>query len=1016
MSEKLNLYLYFLICNRNCLFMKYFSLSIVCALFVTFSYCQTKSVSPDIQSVFLNPPKEARPLCYWFWMGSNFSKSGITKDFEAMKDMGMGGGIVTNLTSSVEESQLPTLNLPWPKQTYRSPAYWDALRFSASEAKRLGLETGIHNAVGYSTTGGPWIDEEKGMQKLIWSKINVDGGQSINQKIAVPELPLYKGWGTTPKDLRASIYKDVAVLAVPDTNNLTIKSILDISKNMDKDGNLNWDCPAGKWIVYRMCYAPTMSKPHPVPEELFGKILEVNKMDKESNEFHWHNVIDPIKKNLGEYFGQSFNIMHVDSYESGNQNWTATFKSEFIAMKGYDPTPWLASMGTYITDNSKSKHRVINSEAETKKFEWDYRDVVNKLYFKNGWEVAKKMINNANLQFSWEPYSGPWSVSQGAALADFPMGEFWVSNKIKTVNAQIPAAARAAGNNIIGAEAFTCRPELSKWTETPASLKFFADFAFAAGINRFVLHQWVHQPFDDKYQPGMDMGWWGTHFSRHQTWFEPGKAFIKYLTRTSSLLQYGEQVVDVLYYEDLKNTNGDLISQEDFLKGKITVNNGNIVLPSGRTYKYLVFPSRTEMLPEVATKIKELVASGATIVAPKPIESPSLQNAPACNDALKQIADEVWGNKPINKYGKGIIVTDLKAEGANNIANINLPKDVEINDTAISAATRILHRRSKDTDLYFLVNSSQKEQHYTASFNITGKQPEFWQAEDGSTTDATLWYERDGRTYVSIHLKREQSVFVVFRKKANTANHPASVSVTDTLNNWSVINLNGKPAYCSSTSGKAEVVYSSGKKKTITTVAKSPMELNTDWNVSFAPKLDSVFLLPFPTLSDLSLNENDHVKYFSGTATYTKNLKLDNAFIQANQRIKLDLGVMNNQLADVTINGKKLGVLWYAPYVIDVTDYLQLGNNEIKIAVTNTWANRIIADEKEPADFEWGGDRPGMGQPMKAYPDWFIKNKPRPSQGRKTFSIWHYYKKDSKLLPAGLVGPVVLKREDLIQL
>ena len=996
--------------------MKYFSFSFFCLLLVNSAFCQSKKVESDITSVFLNPPNEARPLSYWFWMGSNFSKSGITKDFEAMKDMGMGGGIVTNLTSSVEESQLPTLNVPWPKQTYRSPAYWDALRFSASEAKRLGLEIGIHNAVGYSTTGGPWISEEKGMQKLIWSKLSVEGGQIIIQKIPVPELPFYKGWGTTPKDARASIYKDIAVLAVPDTSNLSIKSVIDISKYIDKEGNLNWECPIGKWIVYRICYAPSMSKPHPVPEELFGKILEVNKMDKESNEFHWHNVIDPIKKNLGEYFGQSFNIMHVDSYESGNQNWTETFKSEFIALKGYDPTPWLVSMGTFITDDKKSKHRILNSESETKKFEWDYRDVVNKLYFKNGWDVAKKIINNSNLKFSWEPYTGPWSISQGAALADFPMGEFW-AKKSWSVNGQIPAAARAAGKNVIGAEAFTCRPEESKWTETPATLKYYADFAFASGINRFVLHQWVHQPFDDKYQPGMDMGWWGTHFSRHQTWFEPGKAFIKYLSRTSALLQYGEQVADVLFYEDLKSGNGDLISQNDFLNSAITVSNGNIVLPSGRTYKYIVFPLKTEMLPEVALKIKDLVAKGATIVAPKPIESPSLQNAPTCNDIVKKIADEVWGNKPINKYGKGIILTDLKVEGVKDIVNVNLEKDVEIADAMGSLVTRIVHRRSKDADFYFLNNSSQKEQRFVASFKITGKQPEFWQTEDGTMTNAPLWYESKGRTYVTIKMKRLQTVFVVFKKKSTTDVHPINVSVKDTLNNWSIINDNtGKAAFCSSVSTTAEILYSSGKKKTINTVTKSPIELNTDWNISFQPKLENNFTLPFNTLSDFSKSEDKRVKYFAGTATYSKNIDLDNSFIQSNQRIKLDLGIMHEQLADITINGKKLGVIWYAPYQLDVTDYLKVGNNEIQIAVTNTWANRMIGDENEPADFEWGVERPGMGQPMKTYPDWFINNKPRPSQGRKTFSIWHYYKKDSKLIPAGMIGPVILIREDMIRL
>ena len=92
-------------------------------------------------------------------MGSNFSKSGITKDLEAMKDMGIGGATIFNLSSAVQESHAPTQNNPWPEQTYRSPAYWDALKFAASEVQRVGLEIRLHNTVGYSTTGGPWIDE-----------------------------------------------------------------------------------------------------------------------------------------------------------------------------------------------------------------------------------------------------------------------------------------------------------------------------------------------------------------------------------------------------------------------------------------------------------------------------------------------------------------------------------------------------------------------------------------------------------------------------------------------------------------------------------------------------------------------------------------------------------------------------------------------------------------------------------------------------------------------------------------
>jgi hypothetical protein len=128
-----------------------------------------------IQEDFLNPPVAARPYVWWHWMGANFSKDGITRDLEAMKASGIGGATIFNLSSAVQESHAPTLNNPWPDQTYRSPKYWEAIRHAAAEADRLGLEIGLHNTVGYSTTGGPWIDEERSMQRLVWSSVGVAG-------------------------------------------------------------------------------------------------------------------------------------------------------------------------------------------------------------------------------------------------------------------------------------------------------------------------------------------------------------------------------------------------------------------------------------------------------------------------------------------------------------------------------------------------------------------------------------------------------------------------------------------------------------------------------------------------------------------------------------------------------------------------------------------------------------------------------------------------------------------------
>jgi hypothetical protein len=94
---------------------------------------------------------------------------------------------------------------------------------------------------------------------------------------------------------------------------------------------------------------------------------------------------------------------------------------------------------------------------------------------------------------------------------------------------------------------------------------------------------------------------------------------------------------------------------------------------------------------------------------------------------------------------------------------------------------------------------------------------------------------------------------------------------------------------------------------------------------------------------------------------------------------------------------------------VEITEFLNPGDNLLEIDVTNNWANRLIGDERFEPDFKWGEDRgPSLGRAMEAFPDWFVKGEPRPSKDRKTFVIWSYFREDSPLQPAGLLGPVTL--------
>jgi len=967
--------------------------------------------SDELESRFLNPPDSAKPYVWWHWMGPNFSKSGITKDLEAMKAAGIGGATIFNISSAVQESHAPTENNPWPWQTYRSPAYWEALRFAAAEASRLGLEIGLHNTVGYATTGGPWIDEERCMQHLVWSDTLVTGGSTLSLELKKPKFKQEPDWGQTGRAI--SFYKDIAVLAVPaDKKEISSDDIIQISSNHDLDRGLKWNAPPGKWKVYRMGHATTGAEPHPVPDELIGKVLEADKMSAEQSAWHWKNVIEPVKAHLGEHIGKSFRHMLIDSYEAGSQNWTPGFREEFIKRKGYDPVPWLVSFSPAVTGGKPSKdRRVVGNSERTARFDWDYRDVINQLFFDNGWKIATEMLHAANLDLQFEPYTGPFNTAQGAALADIPMAEFWTSGK-GGVNPAVVAAARAAGKTVVGAEAYTGRPEVSQYTEDPAFLKPSTDMAFSQGINRMILHHWVHQPFDDKYQPGMGMGWWGTHFTRHQTWFEPGKAFFTYLARCQAMLQYGSPPAHYLSVGKL-DSDSDLISVSDFLADDIQVKHGQVLLPSGRSYAFVMFPEGERMLPEVAQKIKSLVAAGAVVVSAKPVSSPSLKDFPDCDTQVKQIAKKVWGDTPSNQYGKGFVFTQRKEA----IAKTRITPDFQVEKAVNPNDVRIAHRQSSDTDVFFVANLSDTPQRMEVSFRISGKQPELWQAEDGRIGNAPVWSEKNGRTSVHLGLNGNQSVFVVFRSKASKTDHPVSVTVSDPDANWSTaFNSRENPVLRSSGIVSAEVVYASGKKKTVTSKTIGPEEIKGPWKVTFTPKLDQSFEMDFPELIDFSKHSSTAVNYFAGTAIYQKQIAVEAKALGGNQRILLDLGELND-IAEVRVNGKSAGVLWYPPYATDITTLLQPGRNVLEILVTINWANRLIGDEQEPADFEWGKDRgEKMGRAMLAYPDWFVKDQPRPSQGRKTFSVWNYYRQDSPLKPAGLLGPVRLVTELEVEL
>ena len=210
----------------------------------------------------------------------------------------------------------------------------------------------------------------------------------------------------------------------------------------------------------------------------------------------------------------------------------------------------------------------------------------------------------------------------------------------------------------------------------------------------------------------------------------------------------------------------------------------------------------------------------------------------------------------------------------------------------------------------------------------------------------------------------------------------------------------------------AKLRGSDGAERTVSANPADAIEVTGEWEVSFPVGWDAPATVVFPKLVPWNKSADWGIKYFSGTATYRKSVKckMENVKLECGDRVMLDLGDVTT-FAEVKVNGKKYPVLWKPPFRVDITDAVNGGLLDIEIKVTNLWPNRLIGDDVlYKPDCEWTVlGRPRMPEyAIKEIPQWVKEGKPSPT-GRRTFTTWKHWSKDDKLLPSGLIGPVVIR-------
>ncbi|WP_114938830.1 glycosyl hydrolase [Mucilaginibacter endophyticus] len=706
--------------------------------------------------------------------------------------------------------------------------------------------------------------------------------------------------------------------------------IINLTDKLGADGKLDWQVPTGNWTIIRIGHTSTG---HTNATGGGGIGLECDKFNPEAAKIQFDNWFGEAVKQAGpELAKRVLKIFHIDSWECGSQNWSPVFAAEFQKRRGYDLLPYLPLMAGVPMENAGKSEKVLT----------DVRQTIAELLVDNFYGTMAKLAHEKGCTFTAESVA-PTMMSDGMLhyqKADIPMGEFWFRSPTHDKpNDMLDAISggHIYGKNIIQAEAFTELRLL--WDEHPGMLKTTADRNFALGINRYVFHVNVHNPWLDR-KPGMTLDGIGLFFQRDQTWWKPGKAWFDYISRCQAMLQQGHPVADIAVFtgeetprrailpdrlvstlpgifgeervkqetERLANKGVPIINSiedashsanmalpenwidplrgytydsfnKDALLRLATVKNGRIILPGGASYAMLVIPCVSQMSPQPWQLSVEVIKKLQQLVN---------------EGATVLLGDErmkatVTGKVLIGPYQK------------ETFDELGISRDLTATDSVNQPAKDLAwtHRSSANLDIYFISNQQALNRIINLSLRAAGRVPEFW---DPLTGEIRQLYStgKSTRTNIKLELAANGSAFIVLRNSSSKA------KIKD-----------NKSAHF----------------KTIQTF--------TNWQVQFDPKYGGpAKQVTFNQPEDWSRNASDSIKYYSGTAVYNHAFQFAG---KAGAKTYLDLGNVAN-MAQVYVNGINCGTAWTYPYRVDISKAIQPGENKLVIKVTNTWANRLMGD------------------------------------------------------------------------
>ncbi|MHB1021710.1 MAG: glycosyl hydrolase [Acidobacteriaceae bacterium] len=857
-------------------------LSVIALSTCTAASAQTTASTADITSLhrsFVTPPDDARIMMRWWWFGSAVTKPELEREMEAMKQGGIGGFEVQPVyPMALDDTATGFHNLP-----YLSGGFLDALHFANQRAHALGLRVDLTLASGWPY-GGSYlpVTEAAGRLRIVATPVPT-GANSI----ATPNI------GNGEKML-------TAFLAAGEPQAYDARSF----KELPTPTGYRLQVPAGLQGPHVVLFFVSSRTGQQVKRAAVGANgFVLDHFDHAAIEDHLHTVGDKLMQAFGS---QPPYAVFSDSLEVFGSDWTPDFLQEFQKRRGYDLTPYLPALVTDIGP-------------KTADIRHDWGQTLTELIDANYLTPIREWAKAHDTRFRSQTYGIPAVTMSSNALVDLPEGEGpqWRSFSFTR---WATSASHLYGRPITSSETWTWLHSPA-FRATPLDMKAEADLFFLQGINQLIGHGWPYSP------PSVGEPGWSFYaaavFNDHNPWWIVMPDVTRYLQRCSYMLRQGKPDNDIALMLPTDDAYSQFSPKQDSVSGLMGKMLGPQIIPDilnsgynldfidasaidavGVQHPVLILPGVDQISLEAYRKVEAYARSGGIVIATRrlPAHAPGLKADEQDTPQIQAISHELF-------EGPNALGHFLPDESQLSATLTKLYKPDMLLSTS-APEIGFIHRKLADSDVYFIVNTSNHPTQTTATFRVEEHYAQWWNPFSGEASAAA-----DGQT-VSINLAPYESRFLVF--------------------------TNAKPAQ-----------EHHRKLKSI----PAPLDIAADWKVTF-PKLDRTEQMN--QLRSWTSDEATH--YYSGTAVYEKTIDVPAAMLRPGMAVKLDFGPGTpiepatrtrqngtrawidgpvREAAQVFVNGKAAGDVWHPPYVVDVTPLLHAGSNQLRIVVGNTGINTL---------------------------------------------------------------------------